>query len=316
MIISLPPPLVETIEMILKDFDRNDLKIAAQDIIQSYARGASTPDTPLFHAAYLATRLPATYAVISQVFKLLDTEYTSLLDLGAGPGTATLAASARFPSLEKATLVEQHLPLLDLGKKLLSDTLIQATCKVSSVTDVSIEKAELAVLSYALIEMNRETQIQAIENAWAHTQNTFVIIEPGTPKGYENIIHARHQLMEAGAKILAPCPHHQQCPMLKQEGDWCHFSQRLNRFSGHLLIKDAVLPYEDEKYCYLIVNRSGMPLVKNRIVKKPITSKGLVILDLCQEDGNLQRHQIPKSFKQAYKQARKASWGDGWDYVS
>ena len=61
-------------------------------------------------AAYLVTRLPATYvaahAVLSELKQRLgNVAIKSLLDLGAGPGAATLAARSLFPALA-ATLVE------------------------------------------------------------------------------------------------------------------------------------------------------------------------------------------------------------------
>src|SRR5262245_26518754 len=62
-------------------------------------------------AAYLAVRVPATYAATSRVFSELrlrapSAEVTSVLDLAAGPGTAMFAAAAHFPALTRASLVE------------------------------------------------------------------------------------------------------------------------------------------------------------------------------------------------------------------
>ncbi|KAI7068376.1 hypothetical protein KC339_g15079 [Hortaea werneckii] len=50
-----------------------------------------------------------------------------------------------------------------------------------------------------------------------------------------------------------------------------------------------------------------------RAILPPLKRRGHVILDLCTPTGTLERWTVPKSFsKQAYRDARKSSWGDLW----
>jgi len=50
-----------------------------------------------------------------------------------------------------------------------------------------------------------------------------------------------------------------------------------------------------------------------RAVLPPLKRRGHVILDLCTPSGTLERWNVPRSFsKQAYRDARKSSWGDLW----
>ncbi|KZF19282.1 hypothetical protein L228DRAFT_251402 [Xylona heveae TC161] len=50
-----------------------------------------------------------------------------------------------------------------------------------------------------------------------------------------------------------------------------------------------------------------------RSILPPLKRRGHVILDLCTPSGTLERWTVPKSFgKQAYRDARKSSWGDLW----
>src|SRR5215468_3680994 len=97
----LPPYLASAVE---KEIDRIDglrLAHAAAQISQRYqARDFSSPaiSHDVHRAAYLAVRLPATYAVSERVFSEIrlrapKAEITSLLDLGSGPGTALFAAA-------------------------------------------------------------------------------------------------------------------------------------------------------------------------------------------------------------------------------
>ena len=55
------------------------------------------------------------------------------------------------------------------------------------------------------------------------------------------------------------------------------------------------------------------PLTMPRNVLPPIKRKGHVTLDLCTPSGRIERWTVPRSFsKQAYRDARKAKWGDLW----
>jgi ribosomal protein RSM22 (predicted rRNA methylase) len=50
-----------------------------------------------------------------------------------------------------------------------------------------------------------------------------------------------------------------------------------------------------------------------RMVLPPLKRQGHVIIDMCTPAGTLERWTVPRSFsKQAYRDARKASWGDIW----
>ena len=50
-----------------------------------------------------------------------------------------------------------------------------------------------------------------------------------------------------------------------------------------------------------------------RAVLPPIKRRGHIILDLCTPAGRIERWTVPKSFgRQAYRDARKSSWGDLW----
>lgn len=64
-----------------------------------------------------------------------------------------------------------------------------------------------------------------------------------------------------------------------------------------------------------LTNELGEPnsLSLPRAVMPPMKRQGHVILDVCTPSGTLERWTVPKSFsKQAYRDARKAAWGDLW----
>ena len=87
----------------------------------SYRKGANSSGIDL--AAYVVSRVPATYAANLKVHEvlaraLLDFNPRSLLDIGTGPGTASWAALANWPSLETITQCEQDQSFAWLATKL------------------------------------------------------------------------------------------------------------------------------------------------------------------------------------------------------
>ncbi|KAF2460705.1 mitochondrial small ribosomal subunit Rsm22-domain-containing protein [Lineolata rhizophorae] len=55
------------------------------------------------------------------------------------------------------------------------------------------------------------------------------------------------------------------------------------------------------------------PLALPRTIDRPIKRQGHVMIDVCTPAGKLERWTVPRSFgKQAYRDARKARWGDLW----
>ncbi len=320
----LPPYLAEAVEAEIEQVDGRRLAHAAAQISQRYQAGdfsSSAISHDAHRAAYLATRLPATYAVNERVFSEIRSqapkaEITSLLDLGAGPGTALFAASEIFPALERATLLETDDQWLSLGKKLGAQSLHSAVRQAQRLkrdlrSGFSCDAHDLVALSYILGELNAAAAEAVVRKAWICARQFLVVIEPGTPRGFAVINAARAALIAAGAEILAPCPHKHACPMAAA-GDWCHFAQRVERTSRHRQLKGGELGYEDEKFSYFVAGRERQLTMFPRILRHPGKHSGHIQLELCMPGGQMERQTITRSDKRAYRLARKAAWGDAW----
>lgn len=263
--------------------------------------------------SYLATRVPATYAVCEEVLGRLaqyDFDFSSLLDLGAGPGTASICAKYIFPELEKIALIDQ-----DKDFKVFAESFLKVAHHTQPLYELhdlrkiaKFPPTDLVIFSYSLNELDEKDASSLLHKAWLATKKALVIIEPGTPKAFKGLKKLREELINYGAHILAPCPHENACPL--SDDDWCHFSVRLERTSLHKYIKDASLSYEDEKFSYLIAVKSPQKTVSfPRIIKKPRKRPGHVIFDLCTANG-LQQETFSKKDKALYKDAQKLKWGD------
>src|SRR5579864_2167499 len=265
----LSAELLDAIQQETEKVDRRKLVQATAQLTAHYkAADFCTPAvaTEAHRVAYLAVRLPATYAAIHRVLAEIklrapQQEIASLLDLGAGPGTALFAAAEQFPQLQQATLIESDSGWLAVGKRLAeqsdSPVVRQAQwLKQDLRSGLSCEKHDLVVVSYTLGELPQAAAAAVLNKAWKCAEKFLVVVEPGTRRGFAVINAARSSLIANSATILATCPHHFACPMATA-GDWCHFSQRVERTSQHRQLKGGTLGYEDEKFSYIIAGKLG-----------------------------------------------------------
>ena len=269
--------------------------------------------------AYVATRMPATYAAIHASLAALaerqpDFAPQTALDVGAGPGTVMWAASEIWPDLQSATLLEASPAIRALGEKLAAASgLAHIDWRNADVTrdGERLAPCDLVTLAYVLDELSPEQRRTLVDRLWSLTSGALVIVEPGTPAGWRRILDARARLIAAGAHILAPCPHQLACPIV--EPDWCHFAARVARSRVHRLAKEAEVPWEDEKYIYLAASRTPASPPRARVLAPPEAATGRVRLKLCRQDGAAESRLVTRREGDVFKQARRVDWGDVFD---
>jgi ribosomal protein RSM22 (predicted rRNA methylase) len=314
---SLPADLRAALDKKLEGLSRQDAAARAALISKTYRDGGSsiTIKSETDALAYALVRMPATYAAVSASLNAFsevrpDFAPTSLLDAGAGPGTASWAAAETFSSLQNFTLLDINAALqtlaLELGREhpRLAATM---TCRRDTHALDEAEPADLVIASYLIGEVGEAERRPLAQRLWAKARDTLLVVEPGTPAGYARIIELRAQLIASGAHVAAPCPHDKTCPL--QTPDWCHFAQRLPRLRAHMQIKGAELPFEDEKFSYVVLTRSPLPRRFSRILTPPVVGKAEVAAKLCTTDG-LELAKVPRRDRAAYANARRWRWGD------
>ena len=169
-------------------------------------------------------------------------------------------------------------------------------------------EADLVICSYVLNELSEEDRMIALDKLWKSTKKILLIIEPGTPVGFDEIKIIRKKLMECGGSVIAPCPNIEDCPIA--ENDWCHATCRVSRTKIHKLLKNGDVPYEDEKFSYVSVSKDSFEKEDFiRILRHPKIESGKITLQVCSKDGIFEKV-VTKRDKDLFKRARKVSCGD------
>ncbi|MFF2012492.1 small ribosomal subunit Rsm22 family protein [Streptomyces sp. NPDC058195] len=321
------PPLAETLRAALAGLlDGLPPRQAAQAVdrlIASY-RGTTPTDVPVLRdrsdvAAYAAYRMPATFEAARSALAAFraaapDWVPATHTDVGGGTGAATWAVAGAWEG-PRTTVLDWAEPALALGRELAGLSGVPALraaewrrARIGAGLDLA--PADLVTVSYVLKELTPDARTALVDAAAAAAQ-AVVIVEPGTPDGYARIIEARDRLTAAGLRIAAPCPHSGACP-IEPGSDWCHFAARVSRSSLHRQVKGGSLPYEDEKFSYVVATRFPAGPVPARVTRKPQIRKGQVLLDLCTREEGLRRDTVTKRHGALYRAARDTAWGDAW----
>ena len=314
---ELPILLKEKLEQEIDEIELKKLKQSAQNISEKYRdKSSNKMSTRLIASredavAYAVSRMPATYGAVCFALKhslemMPYAEITSLLDVGAGTGTATWAVNELL-KIESNICVENEDYMLNLGKKLMKNEIDNVQwIKKNIITDNIEGKADLVISSYVLNEIKAENRNQILEKLWNLTEKLLLIIEPGTPEGYNQIKEIRDYFIKKSANIVAPCAHEKECKI--SENDWCAFSCRVARTKVHKLLKDGEAPYE-EKFSYIAVSKMKTDK-KDRILRHPKIENGRITLKLCTTEGDIEEKTITKKEKEKFKIAKKLNNGD------
>ncbi|MEG3626403.1 small ribosomal subunit Rsm22 family protein [Streptomyces poriticola] len=295
---------------------------AVERLITHY-RGATPTGAPILRnradvAAYAAYRMPATFEAVRSALAALAVAAPgwtpgSHTDAGGGTGAAVWAAGVVWGGARPVTVLDWSEPALALGREIAAAEpgLADVRWRRARIgTDLTLEATGLVTVSYVLNELTPADRT-ALVDAAAGAGQAVVIVEAGTPAGYERVIEARDRLIAAGLRIAAPCPHSADCPIAPGT-DWCHFSARVSRSSLHRQVKGGSLAYEDEKFSYVAAVRFPAAPAAARVVRRPQIRKGQVLLDLCEAEQDLRRVTVTKRHGELYRAARDADWGDAW----
>src|SRR5450755_1973854 len=177
---DLPAELKAALDTRLQGRSRSDAGERATLISRTYRDGGGSGGitSEADALAYALVRMPATYAAVTASLNALgeirpEFAPASLLDVGAGPGTATWAAAEAFSSLTDFTLLDAnsalHALALDLfhDSSRIGDMTYQRGEARAALTDA--KAADLVIASYMIGELDDAERKALADLMWAKT---------------------------------------------------------------------------------------------------------------------------------------------------
>ncbi|HMO99839.1 MAG TPA: small ribosomal subunit Rsm22 family protein [Kiritimatiellia bacterium] len=234
-----------------------------------------------------------------------------LLDLGAGTGAAGLAVahvlSEWFPErplhLEMIDQAEAGLErareLFAAGRALWPRATLRDQ-RADARTHENERPFDIIIASFAVNEWMEnqpdEALLEWVRRQWNALRpgGCLIIIEPALRFTVARMERLRDAWAASSVgRIIAPCPHHQACPMLAQKRGWCHEVREWDvpaslRMINRRLHRDVHLL----KYSMLVLQKTGRADEGSpwmRLVSPVAREKGKYVVHGCAADGNLHR---------------------------
>ena len=166
---------------------------------------------------YLLTNLPKLESALKKInFCLEDYEEYEFFDVGAGPGTFSLAL-LEMNSEIKIRAIENSNYMVEQGNAFIQKFFPKADFKYISIKEVSEKKKKrVGLFGHSVNEMGADSALKYIKIL---ELDTVLLIEPGTKEFFKEFLKIRDQLKEI-FEIKYPCYSSAPCP-LKSE-DCCH----------------------------------------------------------------------------------------------
>ena len=313
---DIPEDLKNAIDELISKNKTNEIIENAQIISNRYRKNDGKGKRLLTEKneiiSYAISRMPATYAAVysavRQTLENYEGELQTLFDIGAGTGAATWAVNELL-EITEAKCFERESNMINIGKQLMSNTELNKVKwkQFDVLRDQIDERADIVITSYMINELPENERETVIEKLWNVTNKLLIIIEPGTPAGFKNVLKVRKKLLNDGGYIVAPCSCEGECQISKD--DWCAFYTRVFRSAIHKQSKNGELGYEDEKFSYIAFSKVPIQNMGSRILRHPQIYKGYINVKLCTKDG-IQEKKYSKKDGEIYKKVRKLDAGE------
>ena len=160
--------------------------------------------------AYTVGRLMNSYSALVRIFsemhkRIPDFTPSSILDFGTGPGTAIWASKSIWP-IEDAAAIDISKSMLSIASHIASAVFKMKTFEVKRHLTPTNQTFPLVVSAFTLSEISSEAfRSQIIDALWKSCSDTLVLVDRGTPLGFETILKARNQILTKSKETGSDC---------------------------------------------------------------------------------------------------------------
>lgn len=168
-----------------------------------------------YTAFYLTTNMPKLEAVFKWMPKdwLEILKHSTFIDVGAGPGTFSLAFREWAGVPVKAMQIETSSVMREQARKIWEGLYPD---------EKLLQKADgekVLFFGHSANEMGPDAVLRYIKE---HDPDHLLFIEPGTKDFFPQMLKIRDALVKYDFNILFPCPTAAECPLKGSSTDWCH----------------------------------------------------------------------------------------------
>ena len=246
--------------------------------------------------SYALYFLPVNFVKVLRVFahtQLNAEQPLRILDFGAGPGTATLAAQTHFKNISQITLVEKSKAMRQVAAELLP-------AAVSILSDIKEVKSsfDLILCANSINELAPDLARRTMQllSEKLNPGGVLILLEPALFEITRRMMSLRDYLKDS-LSVIYPCTHCNSCPLLAIEKEWCHTEIDWQR---PLLTRqlDKLLSFNKHKIktSVFVFKKAETIAAGARVVNFPVKRKFGKELWLCSESG-LEKKIIDKQDK-------------------
>jgi len=288
---------------VLTETQKNLTSKYKQQTGQSKSLIADSNDSVL----YAISRMPATYSVIYTLIETLLNQgfiqdVKTVLDFGSGTGAGYFALKQLSDDFQ-ISLIERDKNMIKVFTTLTDEKVEIVKGDISALEDFG--NVDLILTSYVLSEMTEADRIDAVKKLLKKTNKYLLIVDTGTPRTYENMMRLKKIITDEGYHVTAPCMR-EKCGLVN---DYCQFFARVERSALHKLAKAGSLPYEDEKYFYLLIQKENVKKTGKRVIRRPVIKENNIEHVLCSV-GGVTKEVFTKKNKELFKKAKKSKIND------
>lgn len=271
-------------------------------------------------SAYTLFYLPTNFPKLKFVLDCLPGEIKSLIqestfiDVGAGPGTYSLALLDYFKGdlKEELILIDSSDLMKKQAKKCL-EHYFPFHSKISYETKIPSPKAEgIKTLFFgnSLNEMGLNKGLELVKKV---DPDIFFMIEPGTKEVFSWVLDLRKEMGRKGYVPIFPCADlNHSCPLEKKlEEDWCHqvlyiqHHAEIERISQKVALDRRRLPFIShvyQKQAESLENQNR----SYRLIRVLKETKFSYIFEVCFLEGTLKTRRIEILKKDLSKEDKKS----------
>ena len=284
---------------------RGELQPAADAVLALHdglvgERALARPDTyrGAMLGAYLLWWWPQTYVKTQAALAMAPMPRAPhILDVGAGPGPAALAAM---------DLLGGDATCFDLSEEALAEA--RALGIRHTTRELPAQQFDLTLAANVLSEVDDPLRLVR------QLTGTVVLLEPALRETGRALLQLRDTLLTEGFRALAPCLTQKPCPALASAKDWCTAEVRWTPPRYFQQLADATGLRADEllSFAPLVLARSAPqpPLGVWRVVGVPPPEKGKKRVWICSDEGRVALGRLDKHASEENAQFDQLGRGD------